>query len=99
MTKIFRCLAWIVFGFSSCPGFGQSTVPLRGAEVSSWYMYFGDHPVTKNYGVHLEAQYRAQGIGQEPTQLMLRPGVVRFFPKNIVVSMLYAYVRDYPFQG
>ncbi len=45
------------------------------------------------------AQYRAQGIGQEPTQVMLRPGFVRFFPNNIVVSMLYAYVRDYPFQG
>jgi len=78
---------------------GQNPVPLKGAEKSSWYMYFGDHPVTKNYGVHLEAQYRAQGIGQSPTQLMLRPGFIRYFPHNIMVSMLYAYVRDYPFQG
>jgi hypothetical protein len=62
-------------------------------------MYFGDHPVTKGYGVHLEMQYRAQGIGQEPTQLFLRPGLVRYFPKNIMVSLLYTYVRDYPFQG
>ena len=98
-SKSFWSLALVLFGSSPELGFGQSTPPLRGAERSSWYMYFGDHPVTKNYGIHLETQYRAQGVGQEPTQLMLRPGIVRFFPKGIVVSVLYAYVRDYPFQG
>lgn len=87
------------FGLSVEAGFGQSQTALGGAEKSSWYMYFGDHPVTKSYGVHLEAQYRAQGIGQDPTQLMLRPGVFRSFPKGMMVSMLYAYVRDYPYQG
>jgi hypothetical protein len=98
--KSFWCLALILFGSSPEPSIGQSAPQLHGAEISSWYMYFGDHAFTKNYGVHLETQYRAQGIGQEPTQFFVRPGFVRFFPKqNIVVSLLYAYVLDYPFQG
>jgi Protein of unknown function (DUF2490) len=99
LVKLFWSLAVVFFYSSPELGFGQSTPPLRGAEKSSWYMYFGDHPFTKNCGVHLETQYRAQGVGQDPTQLLVRPGIVRFLPKNIVVSLLYANVRDYPFQG
>ena len=99
LTSFLWSLALVLFGSSPELGFGQSTPQLRGAEKSSWYMYFGDHPVTKNYGVHLETQYRAQGVGQDPTQLLVRPGFVRYFPKDIIVSVLYAYVRDYPFQG
>ena len=99
LMKFVLSLAFVSFGSSPEPGFGQSAPPLHGAEKSSWYMYFGDHPITKNYGVHLETQYRAQGVGQEPTQFFVRPGFVRFYPHSIVVSLLYAYVLDFPFEG
>ncbi len=57
-------------------GIAQKPKPWSGAERSTWYMYFGDHPLTRSWGVHLEGQYRRQGIGQRWEQLLVRPGLI-----------------------
>ena len=62
-------------------------------------MYFGDHPVSENYQIHLEGQYRRQGLGQRWEQLLLRPGVTRKWGHGVSTMLAYTYLRDYPFEG
>ncbi len=73
--------------------------PTGGAERSTWFMYFGDHPLSANYALHLEGQYRRQGLGQRWEQLLLRPGLDRNFGKHIKTMLAYTYLRGYPFEG
>jgi hypothetical protein len=75
------------------------TDAVGGAERSTWLMYFGDHPVSEKVSVHLEGQYRRQGLGQRWEQLLLRPGASYRFSEHVSVLMAYTYLRGYPFEG
>ena len=73
--------------------------PSGGAARSTWLMYFGDQPVSRNYSLHLEGQYRREGLGQRWEQLLLRPGLDRSFGDHVKTMIAYTYLRDYPFEG
>ena len=77
----------------------QEPKPTGGAEKSTWYLYFGDHPISPSWAVHLEGQYRRQGIGQRWEQLLLRPGVKYTFGHGLSGMVAYTYFRNYPFEG
>ncbi|MGI4830835.1 MAG: DUF2490 domain-containing protein [Janthinobacterium lividum] len=77
----------------------QSSDPSGGATKSAWYMYFGNHPVTNNWSIHLEGQYRREGVGQRWEQLLVRPGVERKLGHGMTALVAYTYLRDYPFEG
>lgn len=77
----------------------QEAKPQGGAEQSAWYMYFGDHPVSPNWDLHLEGQYRREGLGQRWEQLLVRPGVQRHFAHGLSALVAYTYLRDYPYEG
>lgn len=80
-------------------GIAQKPKPWSGNERSTWYMYFGDHPLTRSWGVHLEGQYRRQGIGQRWEQLLVRPGVNYDFGRGFTTMFAYTYLHNYPFEG
>ncbi len=77
----------------------QQASPQGGAERSTWLMYFGDHPVAKKFSIHLEGQYRRQGLGNRWEQLLVRPGIGYKLPHGMSVLAAYTYLRDYPFEG
>ena len=77
----------------------QESQPSGGAERSTWLMYFGEHPLTPSWGVHLEGQYRRQGLGQRWEQLLLRPGVDYDFGHGFTSLVAYTYFRNYAFEG
>lgn len=85
---------------SAAPALAEDAAkPAGGAERSTWFMYFGDHPISPNYALHLEGQYRRQGLGQRWEQLLLRPGLDRNFGQHIKTMLAYTYLRSYPFEG
>lgn len=67
----------------------------------AWYNYFGDHPLSKNWGIHLEGQWRRHDLGLKWQQLLLRPGVNYELNANVTLTAGYAFVDtfrygDYP---
>jgi hypothetical protein len=65
--------------------------------LNAWFMYFGDHPVSEKWGLHLEAQIRRAEAGLTWQQLLLRPGVNYQLNQNILFTAGYGYVRSTPY--
>lgn len=65
--------------------------------ANAWLMYFGDHPVSKHWGVHLEGQWRRTAVFNRWQQLVLRPAVNYDFNRNWIATFGYCYVRSYPY--
>jgi Protein of unknown function (DUF2490) len=67
--------------------------------VNGWYMYFGDHPVSERFGIHLEGQWRRSDVITAWQQLLLRPAINYKVNDRLSFSAGYAYVRSYPYGG
>lgn len=65
--------------------------------MNMWFMYFGDHPIGKGWGAHLEGQVRRANAGLTWQQLLLRPGVNYEVNKHLLLTGGYAYVRTPPY--
>lgn len=76
----------------------QETLPASGAERSAWYMYFGDHPVSPAWAIHLEGQYRREDLGQRWEQLLVRPGIDYDLSHGLSAMVAYTYLRSYPYE-
>ena len=63
----------------------------------AWFMYFGDHPVSERWGVHLEGQVRRAELGASWQQLLLRPGVNFKLRPNLLLTAGYGYVKSHPY--
>ena len=80
-----------------------SVVQMRAQDTSrivvparhTWYNYFGNHALNKRWGLHLEGQWRRDGSGERPMQLLLRPGVNFYLTPNVTLTGGYAYVRTH----
>ncbi|MBM3763044.1 MAG: DUF2490 domain-containing protein [Acidobacteria bacterium] len=57
-----------------------------------WSSYFGDHRLTKHWGVHFDGQYR-HDLTQDWGQLLLRPGLNYYIRPNLFLTQGYLYVR------
>ena len=62
-------------------------------------MYFGDHPIKNNWGLHFEGQWRREPIIAKWEQLLLRSGVNYSFDRGFLATFAYTYVRSYPPYG
>jgi hypothetical protein len=78
-------------------------IPLAGAQTIQdtnahvWFMYFGDHPISKKWGIHLEGQIRRADTGLTWQQLLLRTGVNYELNPYVMFTAGYAYVRSWPY--
>jgi hypothetical protein len=79
-------------------GHSQEPAPTGGAERSAWYMYFGDHPVSPAWAIHLEGQYRRDDLGQRWEQLLVRPGIDYDVGHGLSTLIAYTYLRGYSFE-
>lgn len=97
MEKI-RCL-WLGFIFLliAHPAWSQNSQRLSTVNANGWYNFFGDHPVSKRWGVHLEGQWRRHDVISKWQQLLLRPGINFSLNKNLMLTAGYAFVDTYPY--
>lgn len=72
---------------------------LAHAQVSTsqtgWYQYFGDHPLSKHWGLHGEMQWRRDNIITSWEQLLLRTGGTYKFNKHVSTTLGYTYLRTF----
>ena len=64
---------------------------------NGWYMYFGDHPVSEHWGIHLEGQWRRSSVITGMQQVLLRPAINYQVNDRLAFSTGYAWLRSYPF--
>lgn len=93
----FALLALLLLAPFLCASLSAQAV--GGAQQSAWYMYFGDHPFTKNWTAHLEGQFRREGWGERGEQLLLRPAVDRKIGRGWNAMLGYGYIRNYLAEG
>jgi len=67
----------------------------------AWFSYFGDHPISKRWELHLEGQWRRHDVGLKWQQLLIRPGVNFALNQNVILTTGYGFVDtfeygDYP---
>ncbi|MFL6463453.1 MAG: DUF2490 domain-containing protein [Bryobacteraceae bacterium] len=74
-----------------------SAQTVQDTNAHAWFMYFGDHPVSDKWGIHLEGQARRANTGLTWQQLLLRPGVNYQLNPNLMLTAGYAYVRSWPY--
>ena len=86
----------VVIVLVACPAFSQNSPRISTVNTHGWYNYFGDHPVSERWGIHLEGQWRRHDVITKWQQLLLRPAV-NFSPnKNLMLTAGYAFVDTYP---
>jgi Protein of unknown function (DUF2490) len=93
-TLFFWGRAVILAIIVSAPIFSQTT---SDNNVHGWFMYFGDHPVSKHWGIHLEGQARRANYSTSWQQFLLRPAVNYLFTPNIMGTAGYAFAYSYPY--
>lgn len=93
VARKFIILLLLLYSFTY-KTFGQG---IQDHNINNWLMYFGDHPVSQNWGIHLEAQIRRSDVGLTWQQLLLRPGVNYQINKYLLLTGGYAYARSWPY--
>lgn len=91
----------LAFGAPAAGGAQGSGGPRQiDDNATAWFMYFGDHAVSRRWALHAEAQVRrADGaLGTEEwQQLLLRPGLIYTIAPNVRVSAGWAHVTTWPY--
>ncbi len=55
-------VAGFIFVLIAHPAFSQNSQRISTVNTNGWYNYFGDHPVSERWGVHLEGQWRRHDV-------------------------------------
>lgn len=69
----------------------------RDTNAHGWYMYFGDHPLSERWELHLEGQWRRHDVLSRWQQLLLRPGLNFKINDRLTLACGYTYFRNYPY--
>lgn len=64
---------------------------------NGWFMYVGNHKLSDNWGVHIEAQWRRNNIIIHNQQLLLRAGINYYLNTQVSLTAGYCYVITYPY--
>ncbi len=96
---MWKRLRILVAFFSSCLPIQaqESGQRVSDSNLNGWFMYFGDHPISPKWGVHLEGQWRRNDVINRWQQLLLRPAINLEVNPNLVLTGGYAYVKSYPY--
>jgi len=96
-----NAIAWAALvGAALCTpeqGQAQSTSWDTEQQTASWYGAFVDHAVSERTALWFDAQWRRMGLGGEPQQLLIRPGVQRTLTPGVRVAAGYAYIATAPY--
>lgn len=78
-----------------CYGSFSQSIRHYTTNYNGWFMYMGDHKLSKKFGGHLEAQFRRHDIVISGQQLLLRTGVNYHINDNAFVTAGYCFVETY----
>lgn len=67
------------------------------SQFNSWWMYFGNHRLTENWGLHTEYQWRRHDGLADWQQSLMRVGVDRFLAGGAMLSGGYGWIESYPY--
>lgn len=81
----------------AAPLAAQDSSRILASQPNAWFNYFGDHAVSRRWGLHLEGQWRRHGPVDDWMQLLLRPGINYYVNPNVMLSGGYAFIRTYPY--
>ena len=95
IVGVFLFVILFVGGLS--PARAQPLARVTAPQQHVWYNYFGNHPVSKRWGLHLEGQWRREGFGQQAMQLLLRPGVNFYLTPNVTLTGGYGFIQTHQY--
>lgn len=65
--------------------------------LHAWLGYFGDHPVSERWGVHLDAQWRRHDLFANWQQYLVRPGVNFKVSDSVTLTAGYRFGESFPY--
>lgn len=65
--------------------------------LNAWVGYFGDHPVSERWGVHLDVQWRRHDLFSDWQQYVVRPGVNFELSDSVTLTAGYRYGESFPY--
>lgn len=63
----------------------------------SWYMFFGNHRLTDDLGLHTEYQFRRTDFGTDWQQSLLRVGLDWYRNEQFTLTGGYGWIRSFPY--
>lgn len=60
-------------------------------------MYFGNHKISKNWGLHSEYQWRRHGLIETWQQSLMRLGLDYYTGQNSMITAGYGWIVSYPY--
>jgi len=74
-----------------------SLAQVQGSAVNQhlWLAYFGDHPVSERWQIHLDAQWRRHDLGLTWQQLLVRPAINYKLNEHVLVTGGYVFVDSF----
>jgi hypothetical protein len=94
MKKIFILIITLAFIGISVSNAQETRV--NTTNTNAWFMYFGNHKLSDNWGLHLEAQLRRADLVSDPAQLLLRAGI-DYYTKSGRLTFGGAFVETHPY--
>jgi hypothetical protein len=78
------------------------SLPAQGSwptthQPSTWVVLTVDEPVAPRTAIWFDANWRRMGLGEEPQQLLLRPGVLFTLAPGVRAGGGYAYIATAPY--
>ena len=93
-TVIRKILLLLILAFQPWrPALSQDRISTTNQHA--WYSYFGDHPVSKRWELHLEGQWRRHDLGLKWQQLLLRQAVNFELNPSVVLTAGYGFVDTF----
>ncbi|RYD55385.1 MAG: DUF2490 domain-containing protein [Sphingobacteriales bacterium] len=95
ITIIFCLVIAVIAG--NAKRLAAQPVRIYDKNTNAWFMYFGDHQLTKKWGLHTELQLRRHDVISDPQQLLLRTGINYNLSPRAMATLGYAFVETYPY--
>lgn len=92
-----RIILTIIFFHLSLTTFAQRDKRTYNHNTIGWYMYFGDHAITKKLGIHTEYQFRRIDIIKYWQQSLARVGVNYNLNEKAMLTGGYAFISTFPY--
>lgn len=75
-------------------GFSQKEIV---SQHHAWAMYFGNHKLNKNWGIHSEYQWRRSEYFNSWQQSLLRIGVDYYANNGVQITAGYGWIKSFPY--
>lgn len=93
------CLAacTLLLGAAAEPARAQASGWRSVDQQASWYGVFADQAIGDRVALWFDGQWRRMGIGAEPQQLLIRPGLLLAVAPGVRVGAGYAWIATSPY--